>query len=335
MASVKQTENVAEEIAHKLEEEARAWGHPVPAVLESSATLPVLDFGPYLAGEDGALPALAEQLRSACENEGFYFLKNHGVSPAQREDIFALNRTFHALPAEEKDKYPMNENGVGYMRVGERKLPKRDKGNLNEAFLVKREHGPRDVTLDKNVWPPIPEQFRTRVEQYTNAVEDLAMKMLRVYAVALDLDEDFFMDGFKDPLYRFRMSHYPQVTHPTEGDYGINPHVDTSFFTILAQGSPGLVVNIRDEQWAHVPCIEDTFVVNTGELLKQWSNNRFRSTRHYVPPATEQERYSVIFFFSPTADYRMECIPTCCSDGNPPQYPTLSYLEGQGVAQGE
>ncbi len=133
------------------------------------------------------------------------------------------------------------------------------------------------------------------------------------------------------------MTHYP---HAPEGDglgeFGIPPHVDTTFMTLLLPDSPGLVIfSEQRQEWIRTPVIPGAFVVNAGELLRQWSNDRVLSTRHFANNTSDESRYSVPFFFNATADYPMECLPTCHGPGNPPKYPAISYLESQGVVQGE
>jgi len=74
--------------------------------------------------------------------------------------------------------------------------------------------------------------------------------MLPLYAEALDLPPDYFAPAFKEPLYRMRLSPYPK-TPP--GNFGINPHVDTSFFTLLVTSGPGLVVHsLARNTWVRV-----------------------------------------------------------------------------------
>ena len=113
--------------------------------------------------------------------------------------------------------------------------------------------------------------------------------------------------------------------------------MDTSFFTLLAQDSPGLVIyNEERGRWVRVPMREYAFIVNSGELLKQWSNDHFRSARHFVVNDNgESARYSIPFFFNARPDYIMECLPSCQGPDDPPKYAPISYLQSQGVVQGE
>ena len=75
--------------------------------------------------------------------------------------------------------------------------------------------------------------------------------------------------------------------------------------------------------------------MNSGELLRQWTNDRYLSVRHFANNAAAGSRYSIPFFYNAAADYPMECLPTCQGPGNPPKYPTISYEQSQAAAQGE
>ena len=98
----------------------------------------------------------------------------------------------------------------------------------------------------------------------------------------------------------------------------------------------GVFFSERRQRWIRAPLIEDAFVVNTGELLKIWTNHRFASVKHFANNNTgTASRYSIPFFLNANSDYRMTCIPSCCDADNPPRYPPISYNESQAVAQGE
>jgi isopenicillin N synthase-like dioxygenase len=326
----------------QLLEEATSWNTSSPANAEPG-DIPIVDISAYLAtGDRSDLDTAAITLGEACETVGFYQLVGHDISPGLIGDTFDAARRFHALPLSTKQQITMDRpdwpvRGAGYMPVGERKLPRRATGNLNEAFLIKSD---RNIDFDDNQWLSEHELagFRSAVETYARAVTDLALRLLPVYAVALGLEPDFFSPGFRQPFWRLRMTHYPPDTvhrNKTEA-FGIAPHVDTTFFTLLLQDSPGLTIySAKRGEWINTPVIDNAFVVNSGELLKQWSNDRFLSTRHFVNNSGHASRYSIPFFFNATADYPMACLPTCWDEHNPPKYPTISYLESQGVVQGE
>jgi len=328
----------------RLRQEAESWDTLNPkTALESD--IPVIDLQNYFADpNERSLQIVADQLLHASTKVGFYSLTGHGVAEDLVDDMLDQARKFHALPLATKMALEMDQpdrlvGGVGYMPFQNRKLPARTRGNANEAYIIKREIGPRNVTLDMNSWPSEQELpgFRQKVEHYAQVMEELAMKLLPIYARALGMGERYFEPGFKSPLYRLRMTRYPPIAADAGEEFGIAPHVDSTFFTLLVQDSEGLVIfSERRQCWIKAPVIKNAFIVNTGELLRQWSNDYFISVKHFANNNTgKQARFSVPFFFNATADYPMECIPSCQSPSNPAKYPPISYLQSQSVVQGE
>ena len=311
----------------------------------SLADIPIIDLQDYFTTQgEKELDHLAEQLLHASTRVGFFYIKGHGVSADLIAQTFAESKRFHSLPLAQKLAIKMDRpewpiGGVGYLPFQNRKLPTRKKGNANEAFIVKRQLGSVNIDLDDNQWPEenILPGFRQNVEAYAAALEELALKLLPVYSRALGIDAHFFDEGFTSPLYRLRMTKYPSIKSYDVDEFGIAPHVDTTFITILAQDSEGLIIfSEKRKCWLLAPVVKDAFIVNTGELLRQWTNDHFISVKHFANNNySDTPRYSIPFFFNANADYRMACIPTCCSEENPVKYPPFSYLESQGVVQGE
>lgn len=304
--------------------------------------IPVIDLEAcFTRGSDEDLAKAAEQLKIACEETGFFSIIGHQVSSNELDKTFEQIRQFHALPIELKTQILMDRpdwpvGGMGYLPLKNRKLPARDTGNVNEAFIIKCDD---ELGMDDNQWPDatLLPQFRAQIEHYAQQMQALGKRMLPIYARALDMPDDYFQDAFVKPLYRLRMTHYPAVQADPDNAFGIAPHVDTSFCTILAQDRPGLTVfSERRKVWVKAPVVKNSFIVNTGELLKQWTNDRFLSTRHFANNNTGSEsRYSIPFFFNANPHHVMSCIPSCCDDANPARYPPISYAQSQGVVQGE
>lgn len=302
--------------------------------------IPVIDLSSYLRSKDTqALQEVALQVREACEEVGFFSIIGHEVEESQMLDTFTAIRKFHQLPQDKKIAIKMDRpewpiGGVGYLPVKNKKLPARDTGNINEAFIIKFNDA---VSMNDNQWPADHDasNFRAIVESYADSMEKLGKQLLPIYAQALDMPATYFDEAFEIPLYRLRMTHYPSA--PASDEFGIAPHVDTSFCTILAQDKPGLTIySERKKCWLKVPAVKNAFVVNTGELLKQWTNDRFISVKHFANNNTSSSsRYSIPFFFNANQHHKMSCIPSCCSADNPAKYPPISYAESQGVVQGE
>jgi isopenicillin N synthase-like dioxygenase len=325
-----------------LRAESSTWDTSNP-VNAASNDIPVIDLSSYFSDpKPESLNAVAKELRYACENIGFFSILGHQVPSATTQLMFEMIKQFHALPTEQKLAIKMDRpewpvGGVGYLPFKNRKLPARDTGNRNEAFLLKCDHR---LSMDDNQWlqeSSIP-NFRKAAENYAASMVNLGRRLLPVFSAALDMPSTFFDQAFTHPLYRLRMTHYPSTELSTkEDEFGISPHVDTSFCTILAQDQPGLRVfsEIR-KSWINVPMIEGAFIVNSGELLRQWTNDRFLSVKHFVKAnVSGVSRYSIPFFFNANSDYKMTCVPSCSGPDNPPKYPPISYDESQAVAQGE
>jgi isopenicillin N synthase-like dioxygenase len=303
-----------------------------PIRADAREEIPILDLGPYLAGEPGALPALGVALRRAFEEVGFYFIVNHGVPQSLVDAAFEATERFHAQPLEEKLAIKVNEQLVGYLPIRggttrHSQINPNNKPNVNEAFFAKREM-PADHpdAAGSNQWPANLPSFRETVIAYQNAMEALGRLLLPIYAVALDLPEDYFEKAFETPMYTLRMSHYPQQTEVVENEFGLAPHTDTSFMTMLAQNKvPGLSLRLPTGRWVRAPAIDGAFLVNGGDLLRRWTNDRFLATPHRVVNRSGQERYAIPFFMDCGADVVMESLQTCREPGQPPRYEPITY----------
>ena len=188
----------------QLRRESQSWDTGDLAEAEPG-DIPVIDVSDYFAsGRHTALAKTAGELRDACLNVGFFILVGHDFPQVFLEKIFDQARGFFDLPTETKNKILMDSpqwplKGAGYLPMKNRKLPTRTRGNLNEAFVVKRDHV---ATLDQNQWPgndTLP-GFRQCVEQYANTMESLAKRLLPVFARALELDPGYFHAAFTRPM---------------------------------------------------------------------------------------------------------------------------------------
>ncbi len=305
--------------------------------------IPVIDIGDHLGGRPGALQMTAQQVHDALTTVGFFVLTGHDVPLSLIERTFAEARRFHALPMDRKLALKLNEHNNGYMVMGRYAvrtcdLNNNDKGDLNEAFFVKRERPAHDRLLlsgrrfvGPNLWPDESDLpgFRANVLEYVDTMDRFARRILPAVAVALDLPPHWFDEAFKDSQFSFRLSHYPPVA-AEPNQFGIAPHTDSNFMTFLAQAEvPGLQVRMTDGDWLDVPYIPGSFAVNSGDMLRRWSNARFKSTPHRALPPVGRERYAIPFFLGPRFDQRIECLPTCTGSGNPPRWEPITYAEWQ------
>jgi isopenicillin N synthase-like dioxygenase len=124
----------------------------------------------------------------------------------------------------------------------------------------------------------------------------------------------------------FRMIHYPpRQTASSADQQGAGAHTDYGCVTLLYQDDAGgLQVQNVNGEWIDAPPIEGTYVVNIGDMMARWSNDRYTSTPHRVISPLGVDRYSMPFFAEPHPDTEISCLPNCSSADNPARYPAVS-----------
>jgi isopenicillin N synthase-like dioxygenase len=308
---------------------------------EATGAIPVIDVGPGLVGGGRDLEAVAGAVRHACEDVGFFYLAGHGVPPALVEAAFAAAREFHAMPLDEKLGVKINENNIGYLAVNQSMqrhstVHKATRPNYNESFFISHDRGADhpDVLAGvplrgRNQWPAGHDRMRATMVRYFAALDALGGRLLPVLARALDLPPGYFAPFFADEAHiNLRFLHYPPQDTDDDEQFGQGPHTDNSFLTILAREEvPGLAVRLPGGEWLAPPVIPETFLVNLGNVMKRWSNDRFLSTPHGVLNDSGRDRYSIAFFYSPNPASVIECLPTCVSADRPPRYAPATYRD--------
>ncbi len=304
------------------------------------AALPILDLGPYLKGESGALERLAEEIVHACETIGFFYIKNHGIPGELVENAFAQSRRFHALPLAAKQKLPLDKHNVGYLAMsssvqGHSTVHKATKPNQNESFFVTHDRGPDhpDVIAGTplrggNYWPENLPGFREGIMAYFRALNDLGQRLVPVFAVALGMEADYLEEDFaNENNAKLRMLHYPP-TQVEDNDFGTGPHTDNSFMTILARDEvPGLAIRLPSGEWLAPPLIPGTFLINIGNMIRRMSNDRFLSTPHGVIVDDDADRYSMAYFHSPNVTRSVKVAPSCVDEDHPAKYEPTLYAD--------
>jgi len=315
--------------------------HAVQDFDEAIRKIPVIDYGPYFAGEPGALDKVAEQVGHASENVGFFYAAGHGVPQDVIDAAFAASTRFHALPMDEKRAISLNQNNIGYLAPNTSvqaasTVHKATKPNLNESFFISHDRGPDhpDVRAGiplrgMNQWPPSQPDIREPMMAYVRALDAMCNHMLPPFAVALGMPAAYF-----DPLFAneahvtCRFLHYPPQDAQEENQFGQAPHTDNSFMTALARTDvPGLAVRLPTGEWFPPPVIPGTFLINLGNMMRRFSNNRFLATPHGVLNDSGRDRYSIAYFHSPNPASVIAPVASCVSADNPAAYEPAVYSD--------
>ncbi len=288
----------------------------------ATATLPLLDLADYRAGVPGALEEVAGQLRHALTTLGFLSIVNHGVPWTQVEGIYAEAARYHALPIEAKLASPFGATKMGYSSLGGAKDEARPP-SLNAAFFMARPGSARNQMPDEAAIPG----FASAVTAYYQRMDQLGHELLPLYAVALGMPAPYF-DGYFDPsLATLRMTHYPPLP-ACDDQWGIDAHSDAGFMTLLpANPVSGLMLRRPDGEWFEVAQEAQSFIVNSGDMIRRWSNDTFLSTVHRVLNTAGTDRYAIPYFFDPRVDTVIECLPSCLETGAEPHYESVVYRD--------
>jgi isopenicillin N synthase-like dioxygenase len=187
------------------------------------------------------------------------------------------------------------------------------------------------VVWSPNLWPSALPELQAAWTTYHRAMQALANRLMRLFALALTLPETYFDPYVDHAACGLRGICYPaRSTPPAPGQLRAGAHTDYGTLTLLRQDTVGgLEVTTRDGDWVGVESIPGAFVVNIGDLLAGWTNDRWRSTLHRVidPPVAAggdfARRFSMPFFHNANWDARVFCLPTCLAPGERPKYPAV------------
>ena len=306
--------------------------------------VPIIDLAPARLGGPAERRLVADAVDAACREIGFFSITSHGVPDHLVEGLRRRAHEFFALPLADKlaARHPVRGTNRGYHPVGGEALSRANDEaappDLKEFFHI----GPVDTTDDPyyteaqgrrhfepNTWPAAPGGFAQAATAYYRAMSRLVVFLMRLAALTLDVPETFFDDKVDRSIGTMRLNYYPAATVPPRpGQLRASPHTDYGGFTILSgEDVPGgLQVRTRSGAWIDVATTPTTFVVNIGDLLMRWTNDRWLSNLHRVvnPPATGspgRARLSIAFFNHPNHDALIECLP---SQGPAKHSPMLS-----------
>jgi isopenicillin N synthase-like dioxygenase len=306
------------------------------------AGFPIVDLARFERASPADKVALAAEVDQICRATGFIALAGHGVPRTVIDAAWSKARAFFDLPAEEKQRARAPYPGYPYGYLGpqlESLAKSRDVDappDLKESFNGGPERAPEGMTDPEalafcyaaTIWPNAPEGFLAAWRSYYAAMEDLAARVMRLFAAALRLPEDYFAPFIDAPVSALRALNYPrQDAAPEPGQIRAGAHTDYGSLTILLPqaGSRGLEILSPDGSWTAVPPLPGAFVINIGDLMARWTNDRWVSTLHrVVNPSPEKggnaRRQSMAFFHQPNWDAEIRVLEACLAPGETPKY---------------
>lgn len=308
--------------------------------LKAGLSIPIIDLAPLMTGDSSQKNAIARQMGAACESIGFFFIRNHGVPQDVIDRAFRECENFHSMPLEKKLEVRATTKIVGYLPLGGQTQRTSVHGksvapDRSASMYIRQEFPPDhpDRIADRpwvfdNRWPAGLPGFREGALAFFDAMASLGHTLLELQSIALGLRPDYLNthEAFSPPTYNLRLLHYPPRDPDIPGQFGIGPHTDYGYMTILAQSNlPGLEILARDGTWIEAPALDGHLLINNADMCRRWTNERYRSAPHRVINRTGQTRYSVPFFIGPRVDIAIDAWPSCKGEGYPPPQAPLSF----------
>lgn len=297
--------------------------------------LPLIDLTDLRSDDVDKRARAADAIDAACRSHGFFTVTGHGIDPALRARVLEFAKAFFAQPLEEKMTISITKSPVhrGFSPIAAEQLQPDLDGDLKEALDFGPDLGPDHPLVVAGTplhgptqWPAL-DGFQDAMLAYTAAAVEAAKLTLTGLAMALGLDPVYFTDRMTLPLANLRILHYPPTnrTPPGPNQLGCGAHTDYGSITLLTDdGVGGLQLLGLDGTWHDVVIPPDALVVNLGDMLAVWTNDRYVSTMHRVVNPPDRDRYSVPLFVNPDFHTIIECLPSCVSEVNPPRYEPIT-----------
>jgi len=306
------------------------------------ADVPRIGLGRFLQAGVGQRRKIGRLVDDVCRHTGFIGIDNHGVDTATIAAAWQAAGDFFDLPIEQKLELIPDQPGSprGYFALEFEALtrsrgvesPRDPKESFSSGPLMPPDDLPARDDLEfffgANRWPESLPGFRPAWSACYRAMECLGTRLMRLFAVALELPEDYFAAYHDHHISALRALNYPATALPLKaGQHRAGEHSDYGSVTILKPDPVvgGLELRLPSGHWIAAPPVGDGFLVNIGDLLARWTNDRWVSTLHRVTePASNHgqlpRRQSIAYFQNPNHDAIIEALPGCVAGGDQPRY---------------
>ena len=312
-------------------------------------SVPVIDITGFDSGAAPLRRSIAREVDQAARTLGFMQIVGHGIPAVVLDGLGQAIDGFFALPAAQKlacrpASADINRGYSGPMSESlSHSLGLTTVADLFEAFNVGTPASAwPGVDVDprhypENLWPAHPAAFRPQVQAWFDRAGAVARTLTRIFELALDLPAGHFAAFQDHSVDVLRLNHYampPGATRVPPAQMGMGAHTDFGIVTVLWADAvtPGLQILDPGGAWCDVAPSPQALLVNLGDLLARWTNDRWVSTLHRVLPPIDSNgrvhrRRSAAFFHDGNADAVIECLPSCTDAHHPPLYPPVTVAQ--------
>ncbi|MEP7163095.1 MAG: 2-oxoglutarate and iron-dependent oxygenase domain-containing protein [Ferruginibacter sp.] len=291
--------------------------------------IPTVDLADFLSTDIKRKQNFVQSLGKAYETVVFVAVRNHGITDELIADLYKYTQQFFSLPLDQKRKYEIAglAGQRGYTSFGTEHAKGSDAPDLKEFF----QYGQMptedfvEVKYPANVQVDLVKDFNKTFDDAYKAFQRSGTALLQAIALYLGLEEDYFDQYVHNGNSILRAIHYPPITHEPKSAIRAEQHEDINLITLLVGASAdGLEILSRSGEWVPVTSLAEQIVVNVGDMLQRFTNNKLCSTTHrVVNPKRElwhTSRFSIPFFLHPKASMSLKCLDACIDSDTPKAY---------------
>ena len=310
--------------------------HPVAKPGSIDEQVPIIDIGSLVSDSSSAAAAPAvKNIAQACQDWGFFQIINHGIDAALIDRVWEQTRAMFALPSEVKMSVLRSKDNPWGFYPNELTKNQRDK---KEVFDFTRE-GVDPIYGQCNRWLANQETFKSTMQQYFDACTALSLTLLEAFCIGLQLPANHMRDDFATNHTGFmRLNYYPvedpmaglDMEHQPVADLGIHHHTDAGALTVLLQDDVGGLQVYNGGRWHNITPVPGAIVINTGDMMQVWSNDIYQAPIHRVLAMETKKRYSLPFFFNPSAASNVSPLSTVVSEARPSRYNSINWASYRG-----
>ncbi len=292
--------------------------------------IPVVDLADFLSGDPKKKADFVQQLGKAYEEVGFVAVKNHGIPDVLIADLYKYVQQFFSMPQDLKKKYekPDLAGQRGYTSFGKEHAKGSDAPDLKEFFQFGQtvnDNDPIKAEYPANVSVSEISAFTPTFFKAYRAFEKSGRALLDAIAIYLGLDEHYFDAYIHNGNSILRAIHYPPITQEPKSAIRAEQHEDINLITLLVGASAdGLQILTKQNEWIPVTSLPEQIVVNVGDMLQRFTNNKLKSTTHRVvnPPRDKwhTSRFSIPFFLHPKSSMSLASLSSCIDNDHPKAY---------------
>eukprot|EP01026_Neomeris_dumetosa_P083662 TRINITY_DN9742_c0_g1_i3.p1 TRINITY_DN9742_c0_g1~~TRINITY_DN9742_c0_g1_i3.p1 ORF type:complete len:341 (-),score=21.86 TRINITY_DN9742_c0_g1_i3:67-1089(-) len=301
----------------------------VNTIRRSFHSIPVIDVEGLLKGNQVERKEVGKQIDKACREVGFFYILNHGVPREIYSGLREHARNWFQLPESVKDEIKISKlsHFRGYQKLGANvtRYEESFQRDWHEAIDLYKEEDPQQIESrglpyspihGQNQWPYQSPEFVLCLKEYVEQMGVLGQNLMRGVALGLDLNEYVFDELIGlDTYWCVRVIHYPPLKNPKQDvvskslgeihrstQLSCGEHTDYGCLTMVNQDEDvsALQVQNTNGEWINADPIPGAFVCNIGDMMRIWTGDIYKPTRHRVlNVSSDKTRISIPYFYEP------------------------------------